>query len=67
MKVEANNSNPGLMMAVKRAILEIHFAAAFPVEFVIRRLEDVPLRIRKTEVELPPVTAQPPAITRQEL
>jgi hypothetical protein len=67
MKVETNSSKPGLTMAVKRAILEIHFAAAFPVEFVIRRLEDVPLRMRKTEVELPPLTAQPSVITHQEL
>ncbi len=67
MKTETNISKPNLTMAMKRAILEIHFAAAFPVEFVIRRLEDVPLRMRQTEIELPPVTAQPPAITRQEL
>lgn len=63
------STKPNLTVAVKRVILDIHFAAAFPIEFVIHRLEDVPLRIlnQKTEVKLPPVAALPPAITLQEL
>jgi hypothetical protein len=67
MKTETYISKPNLAVAEDLAVLEIHFAAAFPVEFVIHRLEDVPLRIHKAEVELPPVTARPPAITLQEL
>ena len=66
MKTETYISKPNLTMAENRAVLEIHFAAAFPVEFVIHRLEDVPLRMH-AEVELPPVTARPPVITFQEL
>jgi hypothetical protein len=60
MKPSHDNSKAETIPATSSFVLPVHFAADFPVEFLIQRPVDVPLHLMRLEPE-PFPAAQPPA------
>jgi hypothetical protein len=66
MKPSHNNLKRESFSVSARFTLPIHFAADFPIEFLIQRPVDVPLCMLRTDTRLLPTESQQPALTRHE-